>query len=301
MPTPSLDTETVEEFRRAGKIAKEALSTARDLAREGALAIDVANEVENLIKNRGAACAFPINICLNHVAAHYTPAENDPLRFSKGDLIKLDVGVHVNGCIADTATTVEIATSNWTDLIKASEDALTCSLEMLVPGVGVSSLGSAIETAISSAGFNPVRNLTGHSMERHLLHAGITVPNIASKDKSLLRPGMAVAIEPFATDGKGEVDGNKGGNIYHVIGDRTLSDASANAFLSSVVKDFDHLPFASRWCASFSKDYESLIRKHWRHRNIRSYSILAEKVGSMVSQAEHSALIMRDSVLIYTR
>lgn len=285
----------------AGRIAKEALTAAREATREGILAVDVASRVEKLIKERGAACAFPINICINHMAAHYTPSENDPLEFARGDVVKLDVGVHVNGHIADTATTVEISTSNWSSLIKASEEALICALEMLVPGVGVSSIGSAIDTAISSRGFNPIRNLTGHTLEKNLLHAGITVPNIQTKDRSVLKAGTAVAIEPFATDGKGEVGGEKGGNIYHVIGDRKLTNDAANKLLVSVVRDFDHLPFAARWCSGFSKDYEALIRKHWRHRNIRSYAILAEKVGSMVSQAEHSALLLEDSVLVYTR
>jgi methionyl aminopeptidase len=298
---PSLDDEAVRDYRRAGKIAKEALAIARASTKEGALAIDVANKVEKHIRDSGAACAFPINICSNNVAAHYTPTENDKMRFSKGDLVKLDVGVHVNGRIADTAITVEISTSNWADLIGASEDALDCALEMLVPGIGVSALGSAIDNAISSRGFNPVRNLTGHSLEQYILHAGITVPNVPSKDKSLLTRGMAVAIEPFATDGKGAVDGNKGGNIYQVIGDRKLSDNGANQFLESITGSFSNLPFASRWCSGLSKDYESLIKKHWRHRNVRSYSILAEKTGSMVSQAEHSALIMEDEIIIYTK
>jgi methionyl aminopeptidase len=298
---PSPDADDIRDYRRAGKIAKDAIAIARESTKEGVLVIDAANRVEKFITDSGASIAFPINICLNHVAAHYTPSEKDPLKFARGDLVKLDVGVHVNGCIADTATTVEITTSNWVDLIKASQDALDCALEMLVPGVGVSSLGSAIETAIQSRGFSPVKNLTGHSMERNLLHAGTTVPNFASGEKSILKSGTVVAIEPFATDGKGSVSGNKSGNIYHVIGDRALSDDGANRFLASLVKKCDHLPFASRWCSGFSKDYESLIKKHWRHGNIRSYSILSVKAGSMVTQAEHSAMILDGEVIVYTR
>lgn len=298
---PSQDAESIRDYKIAGKIAKEALAIARSATKDGALAVDVANKVEGFIKGSGAKCAFPINICKNNVAAHYTPSEIDSTRFSKGDLVKLDVGVHVNGCIADTAITVEVATSNWGELMKASQDALDCALEMLVPGVGVSSLGSAIETAIQSRGFNPVKNLTGHSMEKHLLHAGVTVPNIATRDKSILGSGTVIAIEPFATDGAGSVDGNKGGNIYHAIGEKKLSDEGCNKFLSSIVAEFDHLPFASRWCSPFSKDYDAIIRKQWRHGNIRSYSILAEQPGCMVSQSEHSALILDGEVIVYTR
>jgi len=298
---PSQDAEAVRDYRLAGKIAKEALAVARSSTKEGVRAIEVASKVEKFIRDSGAKCAFPINICINNLAAHYTPSENDALQFSKGDLVKLDVGVHVNGRIADTAITVEVTTSNWADLIKASKDALDCALEMLAPGVGVSSLGSAIETVIESKGYNPIKNLTGHSMERNLLHAGVTVPNIATGEKTKLSTGTVVAIEPFATDGKGSVNGNKAGNIYHAVGDRKLSDEAANKFLESVVREFDHLPFASRWCSGLAKDYDALIRKHWRHGNVRSYSILAEKAGSMVSQSEHSALILDGEIIVYTR
>lgn len=283
MPSPGAD--DIRDYRRAGKVAKDAIILARDATKEGTLAIDVAKKVEKFIGDSGASIAFPINICLNHVAAHYTPSDRDQLRFAKGDVVKLDIGVHINGCIADTATTVEVATSNWTSLIKSSEDALDCALEMLAPGVGTSSIGSAIDTAIQSRGFNSVKNLTGHSMERNVLHAGITVPNFASGERSILKSGTVVAIEPFATDGKGSVGGNKSGNIYHVIGNRTLSDEDANSFLASLIEKFDHLPFANRWCVGLSKDFDSFIKKHWRHGNIRSYPILAERVGTMVSQA----------------
>ncbi len=300
-PTPSLDDKVIGDYRAAGKIAKEALGIAKESSKEGTRAIDIADKVEGHILSRGAKCAFPINICINHIAAHYTPKENDPLVFARGDVIKFDVGVHVNGYIADTASTIEISTSNWTSLIKASENALACALEMLVPDIGVSSIGAAVETAICDSGFKPVSNLTGHTLEKNLLHAGVSVPNVATKESSTLRAGTAVAIEPFATDGSGYVDNDKAGNIYRIIGARRLSDELANKFLESASKDLDHLPFASRWCSRYSSNYESLIRKHWRHRNISSYAILSEKPGTKVSQAEHSVLILDDSLIVYTR
>jgi len=238
---------------------------------------------------------------LNSQAAHYTPTEKDPLRFSRGDIVKLDVGVHVDGFIADTAATVEISTSNWTDLIKASSEALDVAIEMLAPGIEAGAIGAAVENSISAKGFKPIKNLTGHSMEKNNLHAGITVPNIATKDRSVLASGMAVAIEPFATDGKGEVRDGKVGNIFQVMGEKELSKIDANKFLRSLVDEFDHLPFASRWCAKIDKKYQSLIKKHWMHRNVRSYAILSETASGMVSQAEHSALILDNEVIIYTK
>lgn len=273
----------------------------RELAKEGFSALELVDRIEGRIHERGARCAFPVNICINEVAAHYTPRERDTLIFSRGDLVKIDVGVHLDGHIADTATTVEITTSNWSDLIRAADDALSCALEMMTPGIAVKSLGSVIETAISSRGFRAVSNLTGHTMERNQLHAGVAVPNVASNDRSILGPNTVVAIEPFATNGKGRVEGEKGGNIFQIIGSRELSDERVNRFLQQITDRFDQLPFASRWCAEFSDKYENLIRKHWRHRNLRRYSILSEKRGAMVAQMEHSVMILDQSVIVYTR
>lgn len=291
----------IESYRRAGKIAKEALGLARELAKEGASLIGLAEEVEGLIRSRGAKCAFPINICMNSQAAHYTPAEKDPLRFARGDVVKLDVGVHVNGFIADTAATVEISTSNWTSLIRASSEALDAALEMIVPGIEAGSIGAAIENTILAHGFRPVRNLTGHSMERNNLHAGVTVPNVASRDRSKLVSGMAVAIEPFATDGKGEVGDGKNGNIFRVVRKHGILSSGSNEFLDALIREFDHLPFASRWCASIDKDYQSLLRKNWMHRSVQGYPILSEVSSGMVSQAEHSIMILDNEVVVYTR
>jgi len=296
-----LDDDTVEKYRRAGRIARDVLNHAREITREGARAIDIVNDLEGMIIERGAKCAFPVNICINDIAAHYTPMTDDSLSLSRGDLVKVDVGVHMDGCIADTATTVEISTSNWSDLVKASEEALACSTEMIKPGIPVSSIGTAIETAISSRGFVPIRNLTGHAMDRNRLHAGLAIPNISTEDKSVLKPGTVIAIEPFATNGDGRVDGEEGGNIYQIIDNRELSDEKANRFLQRILEEFDNLPLASRWCRSISDDYMSLIKKHRRHRNIRAYPILAEVAGGMVSQSEHSSLILDDTVIIYTK
>lgn len=223
------------------------------------------------------------------------------MRFSRGDIVKLDVGVHVDGFIADTAATVEISTSNWTSLIKASSEALDAALEMIVPGIEVGVIGAAIENTITARGFRPVRNLTGHSMERNNLHAGITVPNIASKDGSKLLPGMAVAIEPFATDGKGEVRDGKNGNIYRLVRDRGFLRGNSSQFIDAIMREFDHLPFAARWCASIDRNYRSLLRKNWMHRIVHGYPILTEVASGMVSQAEHSVLILDNEIIVYTR
>lgn len=286
---------------RAGRVARETLELGKDLAVDGASVVEIAEKLERRIIEKGARCAFPVNICINDAAAHYTPEEKDPLLLARGDLVKIDLGAHIDGFIADTATTVEISTSNWSNLRRASEEALNVALEMLSSGIEVTAIGSAVEMAIKSRGFRPIANLTGHVMQKGDLHAGIAIPNVSQGESAILPSGTAVAVEPFATNGHGRVDGSRKGNIYQVIRERELKDGPSNEFLRKIIEGYDRLPFAARWCAQFSERYEALIKKHWRHGNLRSYSVLSEVAGGIVSQHEHSALILEDSTIIYTR
>ncbi len=211
-----MDASARESLLRAGRISREAREHAVGLVKEGALLLDVAEEVESLFRKRGAGPAFPTCISIDDVAAHYTPTHGDPLRFRRGSVVKLDLGAHLDGWIADTAVTIEVGTRNWTSLIRASELALQTAVEAVHGGVETRAIGEGIRRAIESAGYRPVRNLTGHTIERYVLHAGKSVPNVPH-GHDVLEAGEVVAIEPFASAGAGQVDGRKSGNIYRVL------------------------------------------------------------------------------------
>ncbi len=189
MPLPP---EVVEKYKLAGKIAREAREYGAGLVREGASLLEAVNTIEALIISRGARPAFPVNIAINDVAAHFTPRHDETgLRFARGDVVKLDVGVHVDGYIGDTATTIEVGAGAWSDMKKAAEEALAAALELLRPGADLALVGQAIETTIAARGFKPIENLTGHSLERNVLHAGISVPNIREKAAGTAPPRRA--------------------------------------------------------------------------------------------------------------
>src|SRR5437867_9496130 len=192
-----MDADVRESLLRAGRISREARERAVPLIKEGALLLDVAEEVEDLMRKRGAKPAFPTCISIDHVAAHYSPTHDDTLRFRHGNVVKLDLGAQLDGWIADTAVTVEVGTRNWTELIRASELALQTAIEAVHAGVSTRAIGEGIQRAIEAHGYRPVRNLTGHTIERYLLHAGKSVPNIAH-GHDFLGAGEVVAIEPFA-------------------------------------------------------------------------------------------------------
>src|SRR3989454_10481803 len=195
---------------------------------------------------RGCRPAFPTCISIDHVAAHYSPTHDDDLRFRRGNVVKLDLGAQQDGWVADTAQTVEVGTRNWTALIRASELALQTAIEAVHAGVATRAIGEGSQRAIESHGYRPIRNLTGHTIERYLLHAGKSVPNIAH-GHDFLEAGEVVAIEPFASSGAGQVDGRRTGNIYRGLKGKPQKAADGDDFLGRIAEEFKTLPFAERW------------------------------------------------------
>jgi methionyl aminopeptidase len=297
--TPSVDPDVLEKYVQAGIIAREAREFGVSNVKAGGSSLELANAIEGLIRKRGGECAFPVNIGVNEVAAHYTPSINDDLRFKTGDVVKIDVGAHVDGYPADTAATVEVGTKNYASLIMAAKDALRICIEMVAPGTTVSALGGAVSRTIRSTGFKPVENLTGHSMEKYNLHAGLSIPNIETRDRSALSEGMVVAIEPFSTDGKGKVGGSSRGSIYRIVRERKAPKDVSDMF-ERIRRDFGLFPFAGRWCDSFGPNAALHLNKMVRLGMIMSYPVLTEVAHGVVAQAEHSLIVTKDGCRVLT-
>ncbi|MBR3155825.1 MAG: M24 family metallopeptidase, partial [Methanobrevibacter sp.] len=96
----------MESYIQSGKIASKIRDEASKMIKEGTLVIDLVEYVESEILKSGAEIAFPCNVSLNEVAAHYTSPANDKTVINAGDMVKLDLGAMVDGYIADTAITI---------------------------------------------------------------------------------------------------------------------------------------------------------------------------------------------------
>lgn len=284
---------------RAGKVTREAREYGVEHAKEGKSALELANSIEALIRSRGARPAFPVNIGINQVAAHYTPSKTDDVVLQLGDVVKIDVGAHIDGYPADTSATVEIGTKNHTGLIKAAESALDMVIEMVAPGTTVAAMGEAAQRAIASAGFKPIENLTGHSMERYNLHAGMSIPSIPTRDRDSVKEGMVLAIEPFSTTGSGRVVSRERGNIYRVVRERKAPSEVSSMF-SEIAREYGTLPFASRWCDGMRPDAPTLMNRMTRLGMIMNYPVLVETKSAVVAQAEHSVLVTADGCTVLT-
>ena len=136
-----------EDYVKAGKIAAEIRERVRIKDWIGKTVYEICEEVENEIIKRGAKCAFPVNASINEIAAHYTAEPNDPIVFKDTDLVKIDLGVQINGYIADTAVTV-CYDPQFDGLVQAAEEALGHAMSMIKTGVNASDIGRTIESTI---------------------------------------------------------------------------------------------------------------------------------------------------------
>ncbi|MCL4450294.1 MAG: type II methionyl aminopeptidase [Candidatus Thermoplasmatota archaeon] len=283
-----------DDYIQSGKIASRARQEGYKMIEEGLELRKLADYLEDLIRGEGAQIGFPVNLSINNEAAHFTPAPDTDMKFQQGDLVKLDLGAEINGCLADTAVTKEVTTDKWTNLIKATDEALENAIKKVRVGAITSEIGREIENTIKKYGFNPVYNLTGHTLEKYVLHAGTSFPNYDDGSRVRLYPGMTFAIEPFATTGKGKVKGLEFGNIMICL--KEDSEES----LKTLRKVSRGLPFSMRDAARSIENYDYVIREAQKKKYIYFYPVLKENKGEMVAQTEHSIYLREDGPVVTT-
>jgi methionyl aminopeptidase len=291
-----MNDEIFEKYRDAGLLAAKILHRGAQEIRAGRSYLDLVESIEMQVKNEGAALAFPLNLSLNEDAAHDTASPGDARVFAKGDVAKLDLGIQIDGYIADTATTIDLGNNSL--LLEASERALEAAIKEVRPGTTAGILGAAIQQEIECRGYRPISNLTGHGLDRYILHRSPTIPNVAVNGGVILEEGMVFAIEPFATTGSGHVGERNRREIYSQVSQKPVRIPAARAILNKV-KDCNGLPFARRWLKEKNQDIalSALVRSHILH----GYPVLSDIPGSLVSQHEHTVIVTSDGCIVTTR
>jgi methionyl aminopeptidase len=274
----------LDRWRDAARIAANARELGIRLAVPGARLADIAEAVEGFIRSEGAQPAFPANLSRNDQAAHFTPAPGDTTSLVEGDLLKVDVGAHLDGAIADTADTVEVGgTHRFDHLIRAAREGRAAGIAAVRPGGRVDDVSRAIAAAIRARGVKPVVDLTGHSIERYLLHAGKSIPNVPGASGETLEEGEVIAIEPFATNGMGSIGNGPFGNIMRFRRDPGPADPAVAAMFGR----FRTLPFTARWVTA-PEEQRALEKVR---RTLQTYPVFVERGRGFVAQAEHTVLV----------
>lgn len=290
---------SLEDWKKAGKIAAEALEYGRSLVGKGVYLKSVADRIEERIRDKGAIPAFPVNISCNEIAAHYTPDPNDETKFGD-DLVKIDVGVCYNGAIGDTALTVDLS-GKYSEMVKAVEEALQKAIETIKPGVKLSEIGAAIEKTIKKHGFVPIQNLSGHGLDDFNIHTKFSIPNIDNGDERVLQKGDFIAIEPFATlkGGEGRVVEGPKTEIFSLVNRKAVRNQTARKILQQI-EQYKTLPVATRYFNFPKFQMDLALREMDRLGVIKLYPILTERSKNPVAQAEHS-LYVDDEPIILTK
>jgi methionyl aminopeptidase len=296
MTDVDFDAEQYEKCREAGEILAEVRDAAAERVEVGESHLEVAQWAEDKIRELGGEPAFPVNISIDEEAAHATPERDDDATFGE-EMVNLDIGVHVDGWLADTAVTVDL--SGQDDLAAASAEALDAALDVAGPGVDVGEIGAAVEEVIDGYGFNPVVNLTGHGLGHWEQHTSPNIPNREVAQGATLEPGDVVAIEPFATDGRGKVQEGSSEEIFALEREGSVRDRNARQVLDQITEDFKTLPFAARWLDS--PRAKMALRRLKQQDIVHGYPVLKEEEGKFVSQKEHTVIVTEDSIEVTTR
>jgi methionyl aminopeptidase len=291
-----LTTEQYENHRKAGEILARVRDEAADRTEVGTGYLEISEWAEERIRELGGEPAFPVNVSVDHEAAHGAAGVDDDRTVGE-EVVKLDIGVHVDGWLADTAVTVDLAGED--DLVAASEEALDAALELVEPGVHTGELGAAIEETIDGYGYNPVVNLTGHGLGHWEQHVPPNIPNRAVDTGVELEAGMVVAVEPFATDGSGKVSEGSTEEIYSLEHDRSVRNRQAREALDQITEEFRTLPFATRWLDVDRP--EMALRRLKQQGIVHGYPVLQEAEGCLVSQKEHTVIVTEDGCEVTTR
>lgn len=284
--------------KKAGEIASEVKEYALTLPKEGVELLKIAEGIESKIKEKGGKPAFPVNLSINSIAAHYTPTFNDETTLKEGDLVKVDFGVELEGALIDLAFSKSIGESELNlNLIETSKAALLKAISGMRAGVNSREMGKVILEEANSKGFRTIENLCGHLLSEGELHAGKEIPNV-DRGGSMLLEGETYAVEPFITNGKGWVSEGDFCEIYS-LQRNNLPRMSQSRKVLEAAKEFGTLPFAKRWL--LKELDESTVRvglsELTRNGILHSYPVLKEAGGGMVAQTETTVLIKENEAL----
>jgi methionyl aminopeptidase len=284
----------LEAYRRGGRIISQLRKTIPPLVHEGGLVRELCERVEADIIALGGRPAFPCNVSINEVAAHYTSPWDDASVLPKDSVVKVDFGVHIDGYINDSAVTVSLSPL-YQSMIEVAEEALRVGVDRIAHGVRFSEVGEQIERTITQYGCRPIRNLTGHKVERYTIHAGLSVPNVSGPVPGRFQTGDVYAIEPFVTskEAAGRVEDSDQMFIFRAVREKGVRSESAKKVVEHVRRTYRTLPFASRWLySSLGKAVvDSGFPEAIRTKCISGYPVLVEASGRIVTQAEHTVIV----------
>jgi methionyl aminopeptidase len=214
--------------------------------------------------------------------------------------VKIDLGVHIDGYIVDTATTIDVD-GTLEGFVAATDDALAEAIAMIEPGVNLGDVGRNIERIIKQYGLKTIKNLSGHSIKRYRLHAGKVVPNTKKRTSDVVEVGDCLAIEPYASTGTGMVKDTDFVYIMQNTGKEVGLDGTAEKLRVFLYDRYGPMPFSPRWIgATKGVDIVEALKELLRVKAIQGIPVQVERKARPVSQSEHTIFVSEDGVQVLT-
>ena len=305
-----------EMYEKPGKIVSKVRGMAVNKVEENMKVLDLVEFVEEEIKKLGGEPAFPCNISINEITAHYTSPHNDQSILRMGDLVKIDLGAHIDGYIADSAVTVLVGGDGAESsmfhsnldvdlqlkMIETAQEALENAISIIKSGVELEKIGKVVEDTVNAKNLSPISNLSGHSIDRWILHSGLSIPNMKGENKHRIMEGDVLAIEPFVTNGVGRVTDMKEAYIFRFLRDRPLRMVQARKLLDFIEQNFKNLNFAERWVQNRfnGRQFNLAMKQLISSRALYPFHLLKEKSDARVAQAEHTVIVESEGCQIIT-
>ena len=297
------DKEALEKIKLSGKILRETREEMKKFVQENMPIIEVCEKVEGTIRAKGGKPAFPCNVSINEITAHYTSPPGDKEIIPEKSVVKVDLGVHIDGYVTDTAFTA-CFNNEFIHMTETADIALKAAIETATNGVSIGKIGAAVENAILNRGYKPISNLTWHSIGRYLIHAGTSIPNVNQISITKLKAGSIYALEPFVTvrEAYGAVEDAPLKTIFRLVKPKAAKTQHAKQLAKFIEENFFTLPFAERWIQNVipQEKYKETFKELLKTKTITSYPVLVEVSRKTVTQAEHTILIKEDGCTILT-
>tara|TARA_B100000795_G_C22801801_1_gene442346 strand:+ start:3101 stop:4114 length:1014 start_codon:yes stop_codon:yes gene_type:complete len=317
---------TLENFKQAATIHKKVKNDIQEMINSKKVLnmkyFDIANHIEGLIKTHSnfdknnkfkSGIGFPIGLSINECAAHWTPNPGEDRIWKQQDLVKIDYGVHVNGCIIDSAFTTSLS-NDYNQLIEISKKSTQLAIDNCGVDAVLGDIGEIVEEYIESqeveirgkiCPLKSTKDLTGHLIFPYLIHGPKSIPNFKIKYPVRMEENEFYAVETFPTTGNGRTNMDLECSHYMINSDRIVKNLDKeeklpkreNYLFKKLKETRQTLPFCRKWLKNEGiKGYQIPLKNLVQMGIVNSYPPLMSQKDTFVAQHEHTIFIGKDKV-----
>jgi curved DNA binding protein len=307
--------DVVTKYKAAAEITNGALAAVIAALKPGAKIVDICTLGDKHIEEAAAknfkgkklekGVAFPTSVSVNNILGHVSPQADDTAELKEGDLVKIDLGAHIDGFIAVAAHSLLLqgdskvpVEGQQADVLQAAATALEAALRLIRPGKLVSEVAPVLQKVVEAYGCNMVEGVFSHEMKQFVIDGNKCVLNKPQPDAKVAEDTFeenevyAVDVVVSTGDGKGRIVDEKETTIYkRVAGEGyKLKLAASRSVFGEVIKKHPSLPFTLRGLEA--KNARLGLPECVNHDLLQPYPVLREKQSALVAQFKSTVLLM---------